>query len=491
MDDSQARKFQKDLNAGLVALVLLGVLDKSSEDLYGYEIAKRLQKANEGEALFKEGTVYPVLRALAAAGLLTSRVVPSYAGPARRYYRITEEGRAVLHQWSAIWRQTRSFVDLFIEGTDVMNAPRSIDEYLKQLRQALQGADPALVQDALYDAEEYLRAEVAAHPGKSEADVLELIASTYGAPRGSRHRLPRHGSEGARRAAHPLAARRAPTPRRCARFFGVYLDPRTYTSLFYMLLALATGIVYFTFVVMGLSLSLGFAVLIIGIPFFLAFIGIARVIALGEGRLLEAVTGERMPRRPVHPGPAAHWWDRIIGMLKDVRTWTTLAYLGADAAAGDPLLHRRRHFHLASWSASSAPRCSGRRSSSAWVSPEYHLSVGPDLDVLARAPGPGCDRAVRQRHPHRYAADAPGAGHRARPCAHGEVPAGRAVRLRARRHAARYTAPHAAICPGDIERERPGWRLPGSPFGAMRPRRPRTAASPAAMATCVPRSAGP
>src|SRR5437762_10691031 len=63
-----------------------------------------------------------------------------------------------------------------------MNAPRSIDEYLKQLRQALAGQDPALIQDALYDAEEYLRAEVAAHPDKSESDVLELIASTYGAP---------------------------------------------------------------------------------------------------------------------------------------------------------------------------------------------------------------------------------------------------------------------------------------------------------------------
>ena len=118
MDDAQGRKFQKDLNAGLVALVLLGVLDRSTEDLYGYEIAKRLQRANEGEALFKEGTVYPVLRALAAQGLLTSRVVPSYAGPPRRYYRITEEGRAMLASWSSIWRQTRSFVDRFIEGTD-------------------------------------------------------------------------------------------------------------------------------------------------------------------------------------------------------------------------------------------------------------------------------------------------------------------------------------------------------------------------------------
>jgi PadR family transcriptional regulator PadR len=116
--DDHARKFQKDLNAGLVALVLLAVLDQTSEDLYGYEIAKRLQKANEGEALFKEGTVYPVLRALSANGLLTSRIVPSYAGPPRRYYRITDEGRAVLKDWSGIWRQTRNFVDRFIEGVE-------------------------------------------------------------------------------------------------------------------------------------------------------------------------------------------------------------------------------------------------------------------------------------------------------------------------------------------------------------------------------------
>ena len=50
----------------------------------------------------------------------------------------------------------------------------------RELRAELAGADPALIQDALYDAEEYLRAEIASHPDKSEADVLELIASTYG-----------------------------------------------------------------------------------------------------------------------------------------------------------------------------------------------------------------------------------------------------------------------------------------------------------------------
>jgi hypothetical protein len=110
------------------------------------------------------------------------------------------------------------------------------------------------------------------------------------------------------------------------RFFSVYTDPRAYTSLFFMVLSLVTGIVYFTIAVTGIAMSFGLAALIIGIPFFLAFIGIVRVIALGEGRLIEAMTGERMPRRPVHPGPKMGLLARIGAMLKDSRTWTTLAY---------------------------------------------------------------------------------------------------------------------------------------------------------------------
>lgn len=116
MDDI-SRKFQRDLNAGLVALVLLGVLAETDDDLYGYDIAKRLHRARDGEPLFKEGTIYPVLRSLAASGWLSSRIVPSYSGPPRRYYRITDEGRAVLAQWRAVWRDTRDFVDQFTGPT--------------------------------------------------------------------------------------------------------------------------------------------------------------------------------------------------------------------------------------------------------------------------------------------------------------------------------------------------------------------------------------
>jgi uncharacterized membrane protein len=206
------------------------------------------------------------------------------------------------------------------------SAPRSIDEYLRQLRAALEGQDPALIQDALYDSEEYLRSEVAAHSGKSEGDVLELIASTYGAPdevAAAYRATDAQVSKALRTPPRPAAAAPAGL---WAKFFGVFLDPRAYLSLSFMLLSLATGILYFTIAVTGLSMSVGFAVLIIGVPFFLAFISATRVIALGEGRMLEAITGERMPRRPVHPGPPATLWARIGEMLKDTRTWTTLLY---------------------------------------------------------------------------------------------------------------------------------------------------------------------
>src|SRR5882757_2311794 len=140
------------------------------------------------------------------------------------------------------------------------SAPRSIHQYLTQLREQLGGSDSALIQDAAYDAEEYLRAEVAAHPEKSEADVLELIASTYGAP---------DEVASAYRDTEKKVKAAMTTPRRLPKsgagaFFGVFLDPRAYTSLFFMLLSLATGIIYFTFSVTGLSLSAGLSVLIIG-----------------------------------------------------------------------------------------------------------------------------------------------------------------------------------------------------------------------------------
>ncbi|MGH8080439.1 MAG: sensor domain-containing protein, partial [Lysobacter sp.] len=58
----------------------------------------------------------------------------------------------------------------------------TIPGYLDQLRIALADADPSLLQDALYDAEDYLRSEMSANPDKSEAEVIAMVAGSYGAP---------------------------------------------------------------------------------------------------------------------------------------------------------------------------------------------------------------------------------------------------------------------------------------------------------------------
>lgn len=204
------------------------------------------------------------------------------------------------------------------------SAPRSVSQYLEQLEAALAGEDPALQQDALYDAEEYLRAEVAQHPNKSEADVLEIIASTYGAPEEVADAY-RTTEATVRTALAPPV--RPPAHSAVGQFFRVFSDSRAYTCLFFMLLSLVTGIVYFTVTVTGLAMSAGMLVLIIGIPFFLLFLGVVRVLALAEGRLVESLTGVRMPRRPVYAQRDIPFFERIKAMLVDRHTWLTLFYM--------------------------------------------------------------------------------------------------------------------------------------------------------------------
>jgi PadR family transcriptional regulator, regulatory protein PadR len=119
--DVHLRKFQKELSTGTVSLVLLSALAQAKEPQYGYQIAKALEAAGknlQGESLIsgKQSAFYPVLRNLEGAGLLSSEVEPSISGPPRRYYEITETGRAVLRQWQAQWQQSKQFVDTILQG---------------------------------------------------------------------------------------------------------------------------------------------------------------------------------------------------------------------------------------------------------------------------------------------------------------------------------------------------------------------------------------
>jgi PadR family transcriptional regulator PadR len=105
------KKFQKELNSGTAALVLLSILSHADEPMYGYRIAKFMEVDDENVPMMKQGALYPVLRSLEGSGLLESHVDPSVSGPPRRYYKITESGLEILKSWIQIWGQTKSFVD--------------------------------------------------------------------------------------------------------------------------------------------------------------------------------------------------------------------------------------------------------------------------------------------------------------------------------------------------------------------------------------------
>jgi PadR family transcriptional regulator PadR len=110
------KKFQKEMNAGIASLVLLSVLEKSSEPMYGYQIAKHLEEYSGDASFMKQGALYPVLHSLEGSGLLESKVEPSVSGPPRRYYEITSDGRETLVTWQGVWKQMKSFVDRAIKG---------------------------------------------------------------------------------------------------------------------------------------------------------------------------------------------------------------------------------------------------------------------------------------------------------------------------------------------------------------------------------------
>ncbi|WP_239335965.1 PadR family transcriptional regulator [Frankia sp. CiP3] len=84
---------------GVLSLLLLCLL--AERESYGYQLVQRLRET--GLSDISDGTVYPALTRLEREGRVTSRLVTSRSGPARKYYRPTEAGYAALAQGTANW----------------------------------------------------------------------------------------------------------------------------------------------------------------------------------------------------------------------------------------------------------------------------------------------------------------------------------------------------------------------------------------------------
>lgn len=98
---------------GVLELCVLVLLDK--QDRYGYEL---VQKISEQIAI-SEGSVYPLLRRLSKEGYFTTYLKESTEGPSRKYYKLTNDGRAFLHQLMKEWHEFTNGVNQIIkEGVD-------------------------------------------------------------------------------------------------------------------------------------------------------------------------------------------------------------------------------------------------------------------------------------------------------------------------------------------------------------------------------------
>jgi len=204
-----------------------------------------------------------------------------------------------------------------------------IISYLNDLKKELKGADSAVVQDALYDAEEYLRTSLeqlrGQSPEASDEELLGRIIEKYGSPAETAEVYLR--MESGIKPVYKTGAASSGERSALRKIFGVLVDPAAYGSFFFLLFSLVTGIIYFTWAVTGLSLSAGFIVLIFGIPFFGVFLLSIQGLALVEGRIVEAMTGVRMPRRPIFYRTDLNAWGKFKYLVSSGSTWKAILYM--------------------------------------------------------------------------------------------------------------------------------------------------------------------
>ena len=102
------------MRRGTLQYCVLSLL--ADEERYGFDLIRGL--AEMDGMVTSEGTIYPLLSRLRRDGLVESNWQESPSGPPRRYYRLTNAGRAALDAFRLEWRRFRDAVDHFVERTD-------------------------------------------------------------------------------------------------------------------------------------------------------------------------------------------------------------------------------------------------------------------------------------------------------------------------------------------------------------------------------------
>lgn len=93
--------FNRELVKGSTSLIVLQLLNE--RDMYGYELVKEMDKRSEHKFQIKEGTLYPALHKLEKQTYIEYYWQEQPKGPARKYYRITQQGKDMLMEKTEEW----------------------------------------------------------------------------------------------------------------------------------------------------------------------------------------------------------------------------------------------------------------------------------------------------------------------------------------------------------------------------------------------------
>jgi hypothetical protein len=125
-----------------------------------------------------------------------------------------------------------------------------------------------------------------------------------------------------------------PQPGALARFLRAPIEPRSYGNLLYLALAFPTGLAYFVFLAVGLSVGLGLTIVWVGLPILALVLAASFGLAALERQLAIRLLGAQVP--PMTPRPAAETtiWQRVRAFLANPVTWKGMGYLAVKFPLG-------------------------------------------------------------------------------------------------------------------------------------------------------------
>ena len=104
-----------DMRTGSTTVMVLRLL--AEKPMYGYQIVKELQSRSEGYFDLEQGTLYPALHRLENDEFVESRWEVVEDGPSRKYYHITDKGRAELEKSAQQWSDFSRHLLKLLEGS--------------------------------------------------------------------------------------------------------------------------------------------------------------------------------------------------------------------------------------------------------------------------------------------------------------------------------------------------------------------------------------